>query len=295
MNKSKTIFIVIISILLLPLLISVFWVFRAGVFPVTWTPLMSLRANEVKSKVITKPVVWRPLNEMSPWLVKAVLMSEDQKFYMHSGFDFEAIARAMDHNRKNPTKVKGASTISQQTAKNVFLWPGRSWIRKGLEAYFTVLIETFWSKDRILEVYLNVIEFGSGIYGAQAASKEFFKKDVKDLSLAEAALLASCLPNPRKWKVSSPGPFQRDRQEQIIQLVEGRRKIIDDLPESVIESDDPEIPKQPFQANTQMPSAGVHSPPKANPPSTNQTSETDFSDSGRGAGPSETPPESMEE
>ena len=131
----------------------------------------------------------------------AVLSSEDQAFPLHGGFDWKSIDRAMKHNEKKPTRVKGASTISQQTAKNVFLWQGRSWIRKGLEVYFTKMIEWIWGKRRILEVYLNVIEMGRGIYGTEAAARAYFKKGANKLTRREAALIAACLPNPKRFTV----------------------------------------------------------------------------------------------
>ncbi len=162
-----------------------------------------------------KPIVlykdWEPLENISNKLQLAVVCAEDQKFLNHYGFDVEAIEKAIEHNQKGK-KVRGASTISQQTAKNVFLWEGRTWVRKGLEVYFTGLIELIWSKERIMEVYLNVIEMGDGIYGAQAASKHYFKKDASKLSIAQAALLASILPSPRRYSVVRPSGFVRGRQ-----------------------------------------------------------------------------------
>jgi monofunctional biosynthetic peptidoglycan transglycosylase len=144
-----------------------------------------------------------------------VIRAEDAKFYIHHGFDFEAIQAAMKYN-KTHKKQKGASTISQQTAKNVFLWPSRSWLRKGMEVYFTVLIEALWSKDRILEVYLNVIELGPGVYGVEAASKKYFHKKAKNLSNREGALMAAVLPNPIKFKISRPSAYVLRRQRKIM-------------------------------------------------------------------------------
>lgn len=131
----------------------------------------------------------------------AVIASEDQVFPDHDGFDWKSINRAMKHNERKPNRIKGGSTISQQTAKNVFLWQGRSWVRKGLEVYFTKMIEWIWGKKRILEVYLNVIEMGKGIYGAEAAAQSYFKKPAAKLTRKEAALIAACLPNPKKYTV----------------------------------------------------------------------------------------------
>ena len=174
------------------------------------TPLMLLRlGNQVTTgKPLKLYKDWRPLEEISPYLAAAVGVAEDQRFYDHYGFDFEAIQNALRRNERararGRTRVVGASTISQQTAKNVFLWPARSWARKGLEVYFTVLIETLWPKRRILEVYLNVAEMGEGIYGAQAASRHYFGRDARRLTRGQAALLASILPKPRSWSPLHP-------------------------------------------------------------------------------------------
>jgi monofunctional biosynthetic peptidoglycan transglycosylase len=151
---------------------------------------------------------WKPLSDISPNLPLAVVTAEDQKFEEHFGFDLEAIEKAVKYNKKNKgKKVKGASTISQQTAKNVFLWQGRSWLRKGLEVYFTFLIEILWSKERIMEVYLNVIEMGPGIYGAEAAAEYYFEKTAARLSKGESALIAAILPNPIRWSARQPTPY----------------------------------------------------------------------------------------
>lgn len=139
--------------------------------------------------------------ELSYQMKLAVIASEDQVFPDHGGFDWKSINKAVKHNEKKPQRVRGASTISQQVAKNVFLWQGRSWIRKGLEVYFTKMVEWIWGKQRILEVYLNVIEMGKGIYGAEAAAQAYFKKPAAKLSRKEAAMIAACLPNPKKYTV----------------------------------------------------------------------------------------------
>ena len=167
--------------------------------PVYFTPLMFIRcAQQVKSGESMKlRHHWVPLERMSPSLPVAVMASEDQRFLEHHGFDFKAIEHAARRNMEHPEKRKlGASTISQQTAKNVFLWPGRSWVRKGFEAYFTALIELFWSKQRIMEVYLNSIEMGDGIYGADALAEWHFHCQASDLSRSQCALIAATLPNP---------------------------------------------------------------------------------------------------
>ena len=144
----------------------------------------------------------------------AVMASEDQRFLLHHGFDYGAIEKAARHNR-NSKRKHGASTISQQTAKNVFLWPGRSWVRKGFEVYFTALIELLWSKQRIMEVYLNSIEMGNGIYGLDAVAEYHFGTTADRLSRSECALIAATLPNPRKFDSSHPGAYMRKRQHQI--------------------------------------------------------------------------------
>ena len=159
---------------------------------------------------------WRPLSQISPDLAQAAVASEDARFCSHHGFDFQAMEAAMRHNARRPNgKVKGGSTISQQTAKNVFLWPGRSYVRKGIEAWYTVLIEALWGKRRIMEVYLNVVEFGPGVYGAQAASQHFFHEDASQLSPAQAAHLISVLPDPLKWRVAAPGAYVAKRSRRI--------------------------------------------------------------------------------
>lgn len=157
---------------------------------------------------------WVELESISPHLRKAVIASEDPKFLTHPGFDFDAIFKAIDANKKRKVKM-GASTISQQTAKNVFLYPSRTFFRKGLEAYFTLLIENIWDKRRILEVYLNVIELGPGIYGAEAAAQHYYNKSAKNLSLGEAQLFAAILPNPRKWSPKNPSNFVLRRRNFI--------------------------------------------------------------------------------
>jgi monofunctional biosynthetic peptidoglycan transglycosylase len=187
--------------------------------PVWVTPLMVIRCfqqvSEGRSLKLSHD--WEPLENISPSLPVAVMASEDARFLEHHGFDYKAIEHAAKRNREHPEKRKlGASTISQQTAKNVFLWPGRSWTRKGFEAYFTVLIEVLWPKQRIMEVYLNSIEMGEGIYGAQAVAEEHFGKDAKDLTRSECALIAATLPNPRKFSSKSPSTYMLKRQSRIL-------------------------------------------------------------------------------
>ncbi|MDP3660687.1 monofunctional biosynthetic peptidoglycan transglycosylase [Phenylobacterium sp.] len=158
---------------------------------------------------------WRPLERISPALVRAVIAAEDAHFCDHHGFDFAAMERAMKNNERRPNKIRGGSTISQQTAKNVFLWPQRSYVRKGLEAYFTVLIEFLWGKPRIMEVYLNSIEWGPGVYGAEAAARRNFGVGADKLSQAQAARLAAILPSPLKWRAAAPGPYVKRRSGRI--------------------------------------------------------------------------------
>lgn len=182
---------------------------------------------------------WVPLSKISNDLQLAVIASEDQLFLEHVGFDIKAIQHAVAFNhQKKGKQLKGGSTISQQTAKNVFLWPGRSWLRKGLEVYFTFLIETFWTKERILEVYLNVIEMGKGIYGAQAASKYYFHLNASQLNRYHASMLASILPNPIKYSVANPSDYVLDRQywilEQMQKLKAGdHSKLFENEPETI--------------------------------------------------------------
>jgi monofunctional biosynthetic peptidoglycan transglycosylase len=162
---------------------------------------------------------WRSLDDISPRLVQAVIASEDSTFCAHNGFDMKAIERALQANaraeKRGSGRIRGGSTISQQTAKNVFLWPGRDWIRKGLEAGYTVAIETVWGKRRIMEVYLNVAEWAPGVYGAEAAAQHWFGKSADALTAREAARLAAILPSPRRYSASSPGPYVRRRTSRI--------------------------------------------------------------------------------
>ena len=187
--------------------------------PVWFTPLMFIRLAQQSAadQPMTLHHHWVPLDEISPSLPVAVIASEDARFMEHNGFDYKAIEQAAIRNMKHPEKVKhGASTISQQTAKNVFLWPGRSWIRKGLEVYFTVLIEFMWSKERIMEVYLNSIEMGNGIYGASAVAEYHFHTTADQLSRQQCALIAVSLPNPRRMNSANPSSYMRRRQQRIL-------------------------------------------------------------------------------
>lgn len=211
MNFKKIIKISLISFIsLLFFSISIVLVYRF--IPIYYTPLMIIRSIDKNYPIKHQ---WVDLENISHFMPKTVVRSEDAKFYDHFGFDFEAIKKAQEYNKRHKKK-KGASTISQQTAKNVFLWPSRTYIRKAMEAYFTVLIECLWPKKRIMETYLNVIELGPGIYGVEAASKYYFKKPAKKLTLSESALLTAVLPNPIKFKVNHPSSYILNRQSRII-------------------------------------------------------------------------------
>ncbi len=209
----KRFFIFIFKLILSLILLSVFFVIIYGWVPVPYTPLMAIRAIEFPEE--SHQHDWVPIEEISNNLKVAVIASEDQNFPRHNGFDVEAIEKAMENNRQGK-RVRGASSISQQTAKNVFLWPHRSWVRKGFEVYFTFLIETFWSKERILEVYLNSIEMGKSIYGAEAASRAWFNKSASALTPHEAAAIAAILPNPRQYRANPASSFIEGRKAWIV-------------------------------------------------------------------------------
>ena len=205
------------------LLLCVFLVSSASMvllfrfLPIPFSALMVQR--RIQSWFSPKPYTsrhdWVPLEEIAPSMGVAVIAAEDQNFPDHFGFDWKAIEKAIAHNERSRRK-RGASTVSQQTAKNLFLWETRSWVRKGFEAYFTLLIEVGWSKSRILEVYLNMVEFGDGVYGVEAASRHFFNKPAKRLRPSEAALLAAVLPNPHRYRVEAPSGYIRGHQAWIL-------------------------------------------------------------------------------
>jgi monofunctional glycosyltransferase len=197
------------------LLVSIFLVTLFRDVPPPVTPLMLLRLAEGYG--IDRR--WRGLDRISPFLLKAAIAGEDQKFCLHRGFDREAIEAAWERYESGRGRLLGASTISMQTAKNVFLWPGRDWLRKGLEAYFTALIELAWGKRRIIEVYLNVVEWGPGIYGAEAAAEHYFKKSAAELSPYEAVRLAAVLPDPLDRSASRPGPEVIARSRFIVEQI----------------------------------------------------------------------------
>ena len=196
--------------------------------PVYFTPLMFIRLAEQvdEGKSMTLHHHWVPLEKISPSLPTAVMASEDARFLEHHGFDYKAIEQAAMRNMKHPEKRKlGASTISQQTAKNVFLWPGRSWVRKGFEVYFTTLIELMWTKQRIMEVYLNSIEMGDGIYGADAVAEHHFNTTAEKLTKAQCALIAASLPNPRRFNSARPSGYMLKRQARILREMRFVKKL----------------------------------------------------------------------
>ncbi len=204
---------------------ALFWFFGLSILtvvifkwvPIPITPLMITRAieNKIDGNDAVLSHDWVPLEEISPNLQKAVIASEDGNFLKHNGFDFAAMQKAFKNNQKG-RKLKGGSTISQQTAKNVFLWQGRSYFRKGLEAYFTVLIELIWGKERIMEVYLNSIEMGNGVYGAEEAARVWYRTSADNLTKREAAGIAAILPNPRKYKATNSSSYIERRKDRIM-------------------------------------------------------------------------------
>ncbi len=217
----KKIFKFILKLISVLILFSIFMVLLYKWLPVPFTPLMAIRYFENPEEEIQHS--WVPRQDISRHLQLSVIASEDQNFVKHNGFDFEAIEKAIEDNQKGK-RVRGASTISQQTAKNVFLWPGRNWFRKGLEVYFTFLIETFWSKERILEVYLNSIEMGRGVYGAEAAAQHWFNKSAANLSIYEAAAIAAVLPNPREYRANPASNYINQRKNWIVRQMQNYGK-----------------------------------------------------------------------
>ncbi|MFV8441572.1 monofunctional biosynthetic peptidoglycan transglycosylase [Flavobacterium sp. LB2P44] len=206
--------------------LSLFFVVFFKFIPVPFTPLMVIRAieNKVTGKEVFFSHDWEPIENISMNLQKAVIASEDGTFLKHNGFDFVAMQKAYKSNERG-RRIKGGSTISQQTAKNVFLWQGRSYLRKGLEAYFTVLIEIIWGKERIMEVYLNSIEMGNGVYGAQAATEHWYRKDASSLTPMQAAGIAAILPNPRKYSATSSSTYINRRKAKIVRVMRQVGKI----------------------------------------------------------------------
>ncbi|WP_026708456.1 monofunctional biosynthetic peptidoglycan transglycosylase [Flavobacterium frigidarium] len=216
----------ILKFFLFCIALSLFFVVLFKFVPVPFTPLMAIRAIEHKKagKEAVCSHDWEPLENISVNLQKAVIASEDGNFLNHNGFDFIALQKAYKNNSRGKN-IKGGSTISQQTAKNVFLWQGRSYLRKGLEAYFTVLIELIWGKERIMEVYLNSIEMGDGVYGAQAAAEHWYRKDASNLTPIQAAGIAAILPNPRRFTATSSSSYINRRKTKIVRLMRTVGKI----------------------------------------------------------------------
>jgi monofunctional biosynthetic peptidoglycan transglycosylase len=209
------------AILLVPAALTLLF----AVIPVPLTPLMLIRAFEGAG--IRKD--WVPLDKISIDLQRSVIAAEDMSFCKHHGFDHAALEAAWESYEQGG-KLRGGSTITMQTAKNLFLWPDRTFIRKGLEAWFTLYIETLWTKQRTLEVYLNIVEWGTGVYGAEAAAQYHFHKSAAALNANEAALLASVLPSPQKWSASKPGPYVRTRSETVEARARGLGEYGDCLP-----------------------------------------------------------------
>jgi monofunctional biosynthetic peptidoglycan transglycosylase len=196
--------------------LSLFSVILFKWVPVPITPLMVIRSGQqiINGKELKLKHDWVSMKNISPHMQLGAVCSEDQNFFTHHGFDFGAMKKAVNESKKSG-KLRGASTISQQTAKNVFLWPQRSWVRKGLEVWFTGLIELIWSKKRILEVYLNSIEMGDGIYGAEAAAKNYFGVKASELTKYQATSIVAVFPSPLKWNARNPGPYVQSRIEWI--------------------------------------------------------------------------------
>ena len=202
---------ILIGLLIFVLVFPPVWVGVYRFLPPPITPLMMIRLAQGKGMDYR----WRPLSEISPALVQAAVAAEDARFCQHQGFDFVAMKAAMRANERRPGKVRGGSTISQQTAKNAFLWPGRTFVRKAVEAGFTVLIEKLWGKQRIMEVYLNIVEMGPGIYGAEAAAERYFHVHASELTGLQASRLAAIFPNPLKWQAVTPGAYVQKRSRKI--------------------------------------------------------------------------------
>lgn len=204
------------------LVLAVFWGGGIALFSVAPVPFSAVMAERQISAWLQGDFGyvahsdWVNMNEISPWMGLAVIAAEDQHFPAHWGFDVAAIEKALSHNERNENRIRGASTLSQQTVKNLFLWDGRSWLRKGLEAGLTLGVETVWSKKRILTMYLNIAEFGEGIFGVEAAAQRYFGKPASRLTQSEAALLAAVLPNPLRYNAASPSGYVRSRQAWIL-------------------------------------------------------------------------------
>ena len=223
--KKKLPYLLFVRIPFWMVVISILLVTAFRWIPVRNTPLMLKRSLQHKETRIQRK--WVPLEEVSPDLIQAVIAAEDNRFAQHNGFDTTEIRKMFHQHAKHGKKLRGCSTISQQTAKNVFLWPASSWIRKGFETYFTFLIELMWSKERIMEVYLNTIEMGDGIYGAQAVAEHHFGTTASGLTKKQCALIAASLPNPLRYNSAKPSAYLLKRQRQIIRqmpYIENQKK-----------------------------------------------------------------------
>lgn len=235
------------------------WLLLLLVLLVAASPLLALLALRwapppttafmLQSEVQPVQYRWVPMSQIPPALARAAVASEDQKFFEHNGFDFDAIERALATNRTGK-KIRGASTISQQVVKNLFLWPSRSYVRKGFEVGGTLAIEWLWDKQRILEMYLNIAEFGPGIYGAEAAAQAFFRKPAAKMTAAECAQLIAVLPNPRKWKAAHPGPYVQRRTDWILGQIGASPRY------AAVPAEEPELPSGPASpASAETPSS----------------------------------------
>jgi len=214
------IFILFVALTLIPVIIYTF------IHPPV-TPLMLIRRAEIKDTDRAAHIEhkWIPIEKMSSHLYNAAVAAEDDHFMTHFGFDFGAMKLAFESNQEDGKRIKGGSTISQQTAKNVFLWPRRDYVRKGLEAWFTVLIELVWSKERIMEVYLNIVELGDGVFGVESASQKYFKKPASQLTKYEAAALIAVLPNPHIYKVLNPSAYTQRYKNAIVSRMSRMQKV----------------------------------------------------------------------
>jgi monofunctional biosynthetic peptidoglycan transglycosylase len=222
MFHPRKFFLSIAAIMLWSVVISVLWVGLLGLVdpPVTW---VMVDQHHQEGRISRTPV---ELKEIARSLPLAIISAEDQRFMTHNGFSWEAMRKAMEGNKKRK-RIKGGSTISQQTAKNVFLWPGRNYLRKGLEAWFTVLIEAIWTKERILEVYLNVAEMGKGVFGAEAAAQRCFGRPANELTSSQAAVITATLPAPRRFNCARPSGYLLGRQQWILRQMRNVGDVLD--------------------------------------------------------------------
>lgn len=221
MKKRKWIFKLLVMLPLLFITVSVGLVLLFKWVPVAYTPLMLKRAIEYrKDDTFHTTKKWVKLDDISKHMVNAVVLTEDQKFYTHNGFDWEEMQKMWDRHTKGLAKLRGCSTISQQTAKNLFTFGSSTWARKGWEAYWTFLIEKLWSKDRIMEVYLNIIEMGPGIYGAEAAAQHYYNRSASKLTREQAIAIAICLPNPLRMNPTKPTRYQLQRRTTLLKQIQ---------------------------------------------------------------------------